>query len=45
MDLRAISTSGAPINFDVSKWPAGSYIIEAIGDEGSHASIMLTVNH
>ncbi len=40
-----ISASGAPINFDVAKWPAGTYIIEAIGDEGSRANAMLTVSH
>ncbi len=44
-DPVTISARGATLSFDVAKWPAGTYIIEAIGDEGSHANAMLTVSH
>lgn len=44
-DAVAIQSNGTGIPLNVSQWPSGNYIIEAIGDEGSHARTMLSVQH
>ena len=45
IDDVTIRAEGTDLPIDVSKWPNGNYIIEAIGDEGSHARTMLSVQH
>ncbi len=45
IDPVSIGTTGTNVPLDVSKWPSGNYIIEAIGDEGSRARTMLSVQH
>ena len=45
IDPVTIGTNGANVPLDVTKWPSGNYIIEAIGDEGSRARTMLSVQH
>ncbi|HET6401738.1 MAG TPA: hypothetical protein VFH95_10100, partial [Candidatus Kapabacteria bacterium] len=45
IDAVTIGGNGTSVPLDVSQWPSGNYIIEAIGDEGSHARAMLSVFH
>jgi hypothetical protein len=45
VDGVTIGANGIGVPLDVATWPSGNYIIEAIGDEGSRASTMLSVNH
>lgn len=40
-----LEQGGTSVSLDVSNWPSGSYVIQAIGDEGSHARALLTVTH
>jgi hypothetical protein len=39
----SIVNDGTRVRLNVDEWPSGNYIVEAIGDEGSHASATLTV--